>query len=129
MLRECSADLAVNRAFLMAHLLTGDARQAESVVLEAIESWSPREDDGEALLQEVLNTAVRSQVVLESRRSFLPPELQAVLGLSPLLRRCFVLRMLEGLSGQVCARLLHVDSRLVDQCTRAAVKSLPAIVV
>jgi DNA-directed RNA polymerase specialized sigma24 family protein len=113
----------------MAHLLTGNPEQAETVVSEAIEWWNSDEDNGDELFQEVLNAAIRCEIASESRQSYLPAELRAVLSLSPLLRRCFVLRMLAGLPRQVCSRLLHVDSRLVDQCTRAAVKILPAILV
>jgi DNA-directed RNA polymerase specialized sigma24 family protein len=116
-----------SRAFLAAHLLTANAEQAESAVMEAIASWDPDDDCEEALFERVLNIALRGQPsdVPDSPASFLPAELQAVVHLSPQLRRCFVLRILVGLSRQACARLLHWESRQVDQYTSAALKVLP----
>jgi DNA-directed RNA polymerase specialized sigma24 family protein len=59
--------------------------------------------------------------------SLLPPELRRVLSLSLDLRHCFVLRMLVGLSPQECSRLLHLDSRRVDEVAGAAAKELARI--
>jgi DNA-directed RNA polymerase specialized sigma24 family protein len=124
---ERRIDGTTSRAFLAAHLLTGSAEQAESAVMEAVDSWDPDDDSEEALFERVLNIALRGPIsdAPDSPASFLPPELQAVLRLSPQLRRCFVLRILAGLSRQVSARLLRVDCRRVDQYTSAAIKVLP----
>jgi len=39
----------VKRAFLMAHLLTGDIDQAERATMEAIDSWNPDRQTGAGL--------------------------------------------------------------------------------
>jgi hypothetical protein len=124
---------ATSRAFLAAHLLTASAQQAESAVLEAIDSWDPDGDTEEALFQRVLKIALRRQSgpaplssnLPEAGASLLPPELEAVLRLAPPLRCCFVLRVLAGFSRQVSAQLLDLLARQVDQYTNAAMKCLP----
>ena len=124
---------ATNRAFLAAHLLTASAQQAENAVMEAIDSWDPDDASEEALYQQVLHIALRREgehlPPLPGERDadagFLPSELRAVTRLSPRLRRCYVLRILAGLSRQACARMLHLDCRRVDLYTNAALKSMP----
>lgn len=131
--RERDIEHTIGRAFLTAHLLTANATQAESAVVEAIESWHAHDETEQALLLRVVQAAVREPVGYaaslssdkpDAAGSYLPVELQAVLRLSPQPRRCFVMRILAGLSRQVCARLLHLNTFKVDQCTRAAVKHL-----
>jgi len=124
----------ISRAFRTAHLLTASIQQAESAVLEAIDSFDPDGETEETLFRYVVHAAVRSSVehILPSASNqsesamFLPVELQAVLNLPPNLRRCFVLRVLVGLSRQICARLLRLDARRVDQYTCAALQCLAA---
>src|SRR5579864_4488736 len=89
----------IDRAFLTAHLLAGNIAMAELAVLQAVKGWRP--NDGEpALFSEVVRAALsasdkdRESSVNDHRAegSALPPELQAVLRLSPQLRQCYVLR-------------------------------------
>jgi DNA-directed RNA polymerase specialized sigma24 family protein len=123
----------IGRAFLAAHLLTASTEQAESAIIEAMESWDPEDDSDEVLFQEVLSSALQADVECvpsssndpDSPKSVLPPELKAVLHLPPQLRRCFVLRILVGFSRQICARLLHLPSRQVDEYTHEALQRLP----
>jgi hypothetical protein len=119
----------IGRAFLAAHLLTGNIEQAESATMRAIESWNAEEESEEVLFQNVVNTAVRSPVRFEPEAAgpHLPAELRAVLSLAPQLRRCFVLRILERLPSQVCARLLHLHADDVDRCTCAALRCLGSL--
>jgi DNA-directed RNA polymerase specialized sigma24 family protein len=132
---ESYIERTISRAFLAAHLLTASRQQAESAVMEALDSWDPAKDNEEALLPRVLRAAVRAQFGAlsssfnepVSARVHLPAELRSVLALPPQLRRCFVLRILIGLSQQVCARLLYLRSYEVNQYTSAALKCLPAI--
>jgi DNA-directed RNA polymerase specialized sigma24 family protein len=77
----------------------------------------------------VLDAAARAQVEpnsnnLDPATSYLPKELKAVLRLAPLLRRCFVLRILAGLPAQACARLLSLHSDMVERYTCDALQSL-----
>jgi len=119
----------LDRALLTAHLLTGSFQQAEEATLGAIGSWRPDEEPEEALFQSVLNAAARAQVEpnpngLDPSTSYLPNELKAVLRLAPQLRRCYVLRILAGLPEQACARLLSLQSDLVERYTCDALQSL-----
>lgn len=136
---ECPTKLETNgaierifrRAFLTAQLLTGSMEQAERAVVEAIGSWNPGEESEEILFVNVLNAALRTQSVhgesssnKPDAGSQLPVELRAVLRLAPELRRCYVLRLLVGLSPQDCGRLLRLHSRRVDRYTCAALECL-----
>ncbi len=56
--------------------------------------------------------------------SYLPIELRRVLKLAPELRICFVLRILVGLPAQVCAQILHLGIRRINQYSLTAIKSL-----
>ena len=123
------ADCLIRRAFLTAHLLTGNADQAESLTMTAIESWNPEEESEQALFQDVLETAVRAPVQFkpDAASPYLPAELRAVLRLAPQLRRCYVLRILVQLPSQACARLLNLPSDAVDRYTCAALWCLSAL--
>jgi DNA-directed RNA polymerase specialized sigma24 family protein len=118
----------MTRAFLMAHLFTGSSEQAERATLEALDLWNPDVETEEVLLHRVVDGAA-SQVISNRPNlggAYLPDELRAVLKLAPQQRRCFVLRILVGLPAQVCARLLRLHPRRVDQLTSAAVEFLVA---
>jgi hypothetical protein len=126
---------AINRAFLTAHLLTANAKQAERAVIEAIEQWDPAEGTEEAFLLGAVKAAIGTRARYESSRPdnprpaglLLPTELQPVLDLAPQLRRCFVLRVLTGLPRQVCSPLLHLNASKMDQYTCAALEYLSAV--
>jgi len=121
-----ATDHGIGKAFLTAHLLTANRKQAENAVLEAILHWDLDQGTEEAFLHRVAHAAIRAQDECESSGAdCLPLELQAVLDLSPRQRRCFVLRVLVGLSRQACARLLHLDIFHVDRYTCEALKYLP----
>jgi len=116
----------IGRAFLMAHLLTGNIEQAERATMEAIGSWNPDDETPGTLLWNVLDAAARLEIKYAPGRPEyqLPRELQAVLRLEPQPRRCFVLRVLAGLPLEACDRLLNLDSRRLEQYTRAALQCL-----
>jgi DNA-directed RNA polymerase specialized sigma24 family protein len=119
----------LDRALLTAHLLTGSLQQAEEATRDAIDSWNADEEPEEVLFQHVLNSAARAQVEpnpasLDSSTSYLPDELKAVLRLAPQLRRCFVLCILEGLTAKACARLLCLQSDMVERYTCDALQCL-----
>ena len=118
----------IGRAFLMAHLLTGNIEQAERSTMEAIDSWDPGDETEATLLLKVLDAAARAEIKYAPGEPgyHLPGELQAVLRLEPQARRCFVLRVLAGLPLEACARLLHLDSRRLERYTCAAFQCLGA---
>jgi DNA-directed RNA polymerase specialized sigma24 family protein len=118
----------VTRAFRTAHLLTASTRQAESAVLEAIDSFDPDVDTAESLFQNAILAAVRCpSSESQSNESFEPLELQAVLNLSENLRRCFVLRVLLGFSRSACGRLLNMTVATVNEYTCAALQRLAGV--
>ena len=133
----CNRSIAhtLDGCFLIAHLLIGEAAQAEQAVMEAIDLWDPDEEGENQLLQLTLRTAIKTYTVISRSGlneeccadSSLPIELRRVSELPPDLRRCFVLRILAGLSSEVCAQILHFGVRQVDQYCCDAMKSLTAL--
>jgi hypothetical protein len=123
-----SIECAIDRAFVVAHLLTGSTGRAESAVLEAIGSWRPESEGQQALLSHVLHAALRTTGGKQPdvAASCLPAQLEAIVNLPLRPRQCLVLRILIGLPRQVCAELLRLRSQRVDEYTRAAFKCLPS---
>ncbi len=124
----------VGKAFLTALLLTGSAERAEAAIFQANGVLRPGNTPGGALLREAVNAAIEPRIEtleqsedLERASSMLPFELRRVLHLPTDLRHCFVLRFLVGLPREVCARLLHLEIRQVDERARAAMLELPTI--
>jgi DNA-directed RNA polymerase specialized sigma24 family protein len=115
----------IERAFLTAHLLTANASLAEDITIQAIESWNPREESHELLFENVLEAALRAPVTTSADCTS-SDQLNAVLLLAPRLRRCFVLRLLVGLSAQASAHMLGTSRKRVDDDTRLALQHLPA---
>ena len=123
----------LSRAFRTAHLLTADVRQAETAVLDAIDRFDPSRDPAEMLLMHTMRAAIRDpaepsthQPVAspEAPETFVPTEMRAVLGLSRDLRRCYVMRILAGVSQEASASLLRLSTRTIDEYTCAALLRL-----
>ena len=125
----------VDRAYITALLLTASAERAEAAILEGHRVTDLDSTPGEALLGQAVNAAIKVQSEtseqpledLERASSMLPFELRRVLHLQPALRQCFVLRFLMGLPREVCARLLRLEIRQVDERARTALLELPTI--
>ena len=116
---------AVRLAFRAVYLLTASVQQAEGAVLEAIDGFDPDCDVQEVLVRNAIRAAVQCPSGQSlSSKTFEPPELRAVLGLPENLRRCFVLRVLVGLSQADCARLLRLNLQAVNDYTCAALRHL-----
>ena len=101
---------ALDMAFRTALLLTGDTRTAEAAVMQGIGACEDV-SSGDLLIE-----AVRSAVRRRTKSSDgpyevdgLPAELRRLFMLQPLFRHCFVLRILVGLSPEVCAELLEIS--------------------
>jgi len=124
-----SMDMIMRKAFVTAYLLTANVEQAESAVMEAIDSWDADDDTDVSLIRRALHAAVLSDYPDKPKLAEPPlsDELQAVLRLSSLPRRCFVLRILAGLSTEVCSRLLRLSSLSVDEYTCAAMTCLGSL--
>ena len=113
---------AVDKAFVTAFLLSGNAQRAEDAVSESIARMTTGNSSGDDLLQGAVKAAVRRQpgpwgALKQWEPAFarLPLELRRVLWLAPHLRQCFVLRVLVGLPGEACACLLNSDADQVDR--------------
>ena len=112
----------LDMAFRTALLLTDAMKTAEAAVMQGIgacEDLSPR-----GLLIEASRSAVQrrtksSDGPCEVER--LPPELRRLFILQPLPRQCFVLRILVGLTREVCAELLEIS---VTECEGALYAAL-----
>jgi len=101
---------ALDMAFRTALLLTGDATTAEAAVTRAIDVCEALSPGG--LLIEAARSAVRRRTKLSNgpyEVDDLPAELRRLFMLQPLLRYCFVLRILAGLSPKVCTELLEIS--------------------
>lgn len=129
---ESRLERTISRAFLTAHLLTANIEEAESALVGAIDSWNPDHDTDDDLVQEALCAAVQAADSTRSNRSDesesrIPSELKPILRLPAKLRHCYVLRVLEGLSRDACAKILRLDLRQVELYTCAAFQALPLI--
>ena len=119
---------AVNRAFWAALLLGCDTTTAEAAVLDGIgacEDVSPR-----SLLIEAVGSTFRrraSSTNAPGAVQLLPAELRCLFKLQPLLRDCFVLRILLGLSPEVCTGLLNISVTEFEDASYAALKQLPLL--
>jgi hypothetical protein len=117
---------AIDIAFRAALLLTGAMKTAEAAVMQGIgacEDLSPR-----GILVEASRSAVQrctkslgGPCEVES----LPSELRRLFMLQPLPRQCFVLRILVGLTPEVCAELLEVAVTEFEGALYAALIELP----
>src|SRR5262245_37063972 len=117
-----TARQTIEKAFVTAHLLTGNIRTAENITIDAIGNWNPREEAPEVLFGNVLKIAARTPSIA-SEEGQVSEELRRVLRLNPSQRRCFVLRILVGLSAETCAEMLEISAHRVDCNTRAALQT------
>ena len=116
---------ALDRAFRTALLLTGDTRTAEMAVTRAIDACEALSPGG--ILIEAVRSAVRRRTKLSNSPyevDGLPIEIQRLFMLQPLLRHCFVLRILVGLFPEVCAELLEISIAEFEDAVYAALTEL-----
>jgi hypothetical protein len=119
---------AVHAAFRAALLLGGETKTAELAVLDGIdacENISLR-----SLLIETVRSTIRrraeSPAVLDGI-NLLPPELRRLLGLRPIFRDCFVLRILVQLPPEECADLLDISITEYEDALCRALNQLPLL--
>jgi hypothetical protein len=125
----------LSRAFVTALLLTGSVERAETAVSENVTLFDCEDPSAEALLQGVAESSIPPRGLTSQPRpaelarasSVLPFELQRVLRLAPDLRNCFVLRVLSGLSREVCSRVLQLEIHQIDADTCSAILALPFV--
>ena len=119
---------ALEIAFRTALLLGGNTKIAEASVMDGIGACEDLSHRG------VLIEAVRSTIRRRTKSAdtadaleLLPPELRRLFMLQPLSRDCFVLRILVGLSPDVCAELLDVSITEFEGAVCAALNQLPLL--
>ena len=120
--------LALDMTFRTAVLLTGDTRTAEDAVMHGIDACGDLSPGG--LLIEAVRSAVRRRTNSSDgpyEVECLPPELRRLFMLQSLPRHCFVLRILVGLSTEVCAELLGVSVTEFEDALYAALIDLPLL--
>jgi len=122
----------LNRAFLTAQLLTGNAAQAEHAVMGAIAAWGPgpgERDFMEHVVRTALGPKYENVQPPKDDKPFAewPAELRAILHLPLPLRHCYVLRVLIGSSREACARVLGLTAQGIDESTTAALHMLPQL--
>ena len=119
---------ALDMAFRTALLLAGNTKTAEAAVMDGIcacEDLSHR-----CLLIEAVRSAIRRRTKSgddPDALQLLPPELCRLFMLQPLSRDSFVLRILVGLSPEVCAELLDVSITELEDAVCAALNQLPLL--
>ncbi len=122
-------DNSLSRLFVAAYLLTGCAKQAEAAVSESIRRLGTDATRAGRLSWKAIDAALMREgraadQTADEAAAALPLELARVLRLSPLLRRCFVLRVLMAMPRQYCAGLLRIDAEQVDANSSLAAQEL-----
>jgi len=118
----------LHTAFLTALLLGADATTAEAAVLDGIGACE--DVSGGGLLIEAVRSTLRRRANSAGAPDavpLLPPELGRLFMLQPLPRDCFVLRILVGLSPEVCARLLDISVPEFEDTVYAGLHQLPLL--
>ena len=118
----------LDMAFRTALLLAGNTKTAEASVIDGIGACEDLSHRG--LLIEVVRSTIRRRTKSTDgpdALDLLPPELRRLFMLQPLSRDCFVLRILVGLSPEVCAELLDVSITELEDAVCAALNQLPLL--
>jgi len=116
---------ALDMAFRTAWLLAGNSKTAEAAVLDGIGACEDISHRG--LLIEAVRSMLRrraSSVDAAGPVQLLPLELSRLIMLKPLSRDCFVLRLLVGLSPEVCAGLLDISITESEEAVYAGLTEL-----
>ena len=124
----------IEDAFSAGLLLTGSIEQAEPAIVSSVHCIETGDVCGQRVFRRVIQWSVDSP---EPQRSLgfideasvrtLPFELGRVLYLPSDLRHCYVLRILRGLSREVCAWLLHADDQQISKRTESALDRLAGV--
>jgi hypothetical protein len=121
----------LDHAFRAALFLTGDADLAENAVLDGIAALESNDTVEKALVVKTVESVIRQRADFpthtEQAMARLPPELQRLIGLAPVSRDCFILRVLFGISPVNCAAILNLSSEEFKESLCAAYQQLPAL--
>jgi DNA-directed RNA polymerase specialized sigma24 family protein len=109
-------------------LLAGATKTAEAALMDGIDACEDPSHRG--LLIEAVRSTIRRRTKsadAPDALELLPPELRRLFMLQPLSRDCFVLRILVGLSPEVCAELLDVSVTELEEAVCVALNQLPLL--
>jgi hypothetical protein len=120
---------AVNTAFRVALLFGCDTTTAEAAVLDGIGACEDVSHRSLLIFEAIRSTLRRraSSADAPAAAKLLPAELRRLFRLQPLLRDCFVLRILLGLSPECCTGLLNISVTDFEDALYAALKQLPLL--
>jgi hypothetical protein len=121
---------ALSNAFWMALLLTGNVEAAEAAVLDGIASLELDRIPDDSLLLGAAKSAIHRRTAVPEHfeaLSLLPAELRRLFLLTPNDRDCFVLRVLIGLSSELCSGILHLSIHEVEDALFTALPELLCI--
>src|ERR1700731_2595265 len=117
---------ALDMAFRTALLLAGSTKTAEAAVMDGIGACEDLSYRG--LLIEAVRSTIRRRTKsadVPDALELLPPQLRRLFMLQPLLRDCFVLRILLGLSPEVFAELLGASITELEDAVCVTLNQLP----
>jgi hypothetical protein len=125
-------DKCLSRTFVAAYLLTGNARQAKGMMLESMQQLEIGAIRNGCLSWKAIVAAIPTgdsypEATPGETSTRLPLELLRVLRLPPLLRQCFVLRVLMAMPRHYCAGLLRIDAQDVDANSCLAARQLASL--
>ena len=128
------ASQTLGRVFTTALMLTASVEQAEAAILDGIRALDPGRLSDERLFLGTIEAALAPQrngprlsEDLSRASATLPAELRSILQLPVNLRHCFVLRILAGLPSEVCAQLVNLETRCVEEAAGRGAQALAGI--
>ena len=126
-------ELNSNAMFQVALLLSADVYTAEATLLNSIDELeirsAPRQGNLAAWQHAVVVRSIATRTTEKSAvdllyRSMLQPGLWPVMQIERLPRTCFVLRLLLGYPGPVCAQLLGIEESKIETLLETAIDTL-----
>lgn len=126
----------LEKAFIIALLLSGSSNDAEACVVDAYVAedvdrnlLSPFRTQRllQSVIQRTLERAASCNAIAlhqDSLFAVLPWQVGSIFTLPLLQRRCFVLRVLAGLSREICGQILDITAKEVGENTRFAFEQL-----
>jgi hypothetical protein len=121
---------ALDQAFVAALLLTPSAERAEAAVLEGISSSDFHCGSTEMLIRETVKFSILSDADVPDQPNhelaILPTELRQVALHRRQYRRCYVMRVLAGMTAEECSAFLHLDVDAIEESVLMAIRELAA---
>jgi hypothetical protein len=122
---------AIPKTLGAALLLTGGTKSAGAAVLVGIAGSSLHQVSGNGVFPGTAKAAIQRRADLEDQSELpfpiLPFELRRLISLAPKYRDSFALRVLIGLTPDLCSRVLHLPIHEAGNAIYTAVQELPRI--